>query len=83
VFAKFMKAHKCYDLIPTSSKLVVFDTQLNVSTTRYLVLKQLNISTIGYLCTGAHSAGSGYLQLSLVDICLLLQSTSWHSYCRS
>ena len=30
-----------------------------------------------------HSAGSGYLQLSLVDICLLLQSTSWHSYCRS
>ena len=32
VFAKFMKAHKCYDLIPTSSKLVVFDTQLNVST---------------------------------------------------
>ena len=33
VFAKFMKAHKCYDLIPTSSKLVVFDTQLNVSRT--------------------------------------------------
>ncbi len=31
VFAKFMRAHKCYDLIPTSSKLVVFDTQLNVS----------------------------------------------------
>ena len=31
VFAKFMKAHKCYDLIPTSSKLVVFDTQLSVS----------------------------------------------------
>ena len=31
IFAKFMKAHKCYDLIPTSSKLVVFDTQLNVS----------------------------------------------------
>ena len=31
VFAKFMRAHKCYDLVPTSSKLVVFDTQLNVS----------------------------------------------------
>ena len=30
VFVKFMRAHKCYDLIPTSSKLVVFDTQLNV-----------------------------------------------------
>lgn len=25
-----MKAHKCYDLIPTSTKLVVFDTQLPV-----------------------------------------------------
>ncbi|CAD5117877.1 DgyrCDS6621 [Dimorphilus gyrociliatus] len=30
VFSKFMKAHKCYDLIPLSSKLVVFDTSLNV-----------------------------------------------------
>merc|ERR1712226_341728 len=30
VYAKFMKAHKCYDLIPVSSKLVVFDTKLNV-----------------------------------------------------
>lgn len=30
VFAKFMEAHTCYDLIPTSSKLVVFDTQLSV-----------------------------------------------------
>jgi hypothetical protein len=30
VYALFMKAHKCYDLIPTSSKLVVFDTQLPV-----------------------------------------------------
>lgn len=30
VFAKFMKAHNCYDLIPTSSKLLVFDTQLGV-----------------------------------------------------
>ncbi|KAL8596722.1 hypothetical protein ACOMHN_025772 [Nucella lapillus] len=30
VFSKFMRAHKCYDLIPTSAKLVIFDTQLNV-----------------------------------------------------
>lgn len=30
IFAKFMRAHKCYDLVPTSSKLVVFDTRLNV-----------------------------------------------------
>ncbi|XP_055352286.1 5'-AMP-activated protein kinase subunit gamma-1-like [Paramacrobiotus metropolitanus] len=30
IFGKFMEAHTCYDLIPTSSKLVVFDTQLSV-----------------------------------------------------
>ncbi|XP_041367495.1 5'-AMP-activated protein kinase subunit gamma-1-like isoform X3 [Gigantopelta aegis] len=30
IFAKFMRAHKCYDLIPMSGKLVIFDTQLNV-----------------------------------------------------
>ncbi|XP_021369709.1 5'-AMP-activated protein kinase subunit gamma-1-like isoform X4 [Mizuhopecten yessoensis] len=30
VFVKFMRAHKCYDLIPTSAKLVIFDTLLNV-----------------------------------------------------
>lgn len=27
---RFMKCHKCYDIIPTSSKLVVFDTTLQV-----------------------------------------------------
>nr|CAD2165006.1 unnamed protein product [Meloidogyne enterolobii] len=31
VYSLFMKAHKCYDIVPTSSKLVVFDTQLPVS----------------------------------------------------
>lgn len=30
VFVKFFKYHKCYDLVPTSAKLVVFDTQLLV-----------------------------------------------------
>uniref|UniRef100_A0AC35TT47 5'-AMP-activated protein kinase subunit gamma-1 n=1 Tax=Rhabditophanes sp. KR3021 TaxID=114890 RepID=A0AC35TT47_9BILA len=30
VYSLFMKAHKCYDLIPTSSKLVVFDIELPV-----------------------------------------------------
>jgi 5'-AMP-activated protein kinase regulatory gamma subunit len=30
IYSLFMKAHKCYDLIPTSSKLVVFDTELPV-----------------------------------------------------
>lgn len=30
VFVKFFHYHKCYDLIPTSAKLVIFDTQLLV-----------------------------------------------------
>uniref|UniRef100_A0A915PC78 Uncharacterized protein n=1 Tax=Setaria digitata TaxID=48799 RepID=A0A915PC78_9BILA len=30
VYSSFMRAHKCYDLIPTSTKLVVFDTELPV-----------------------------------------------------
>ena len=30
IFVKFFGFHKCYDLIPTSAKLVVFDTQLLV-----------------------------------------------------
>ncbi|TRY53971.1 hypothetical protein DNTS_029811 [Danionella cerebrum] len=30
IYMRFMKSHKCYDLIPTSSKLVVFDTALQV-----------------------------------------------------
>ena len=30
IFVKFFQFHKCYDLIPTSAKLVVFDTELLV-----------------------------------------------------
>ncbi|XP_069792031.1 5'-AMP-activated protein kinase subunit gamma-1-like isoform X2 [Narcine bancroftii] len=30
IYMNFMKAHQCYDTIPTSSKLVVFDTTLQV-----------------------------------------------------
>ena len=69
VFAKFMKAHKCYDLIPTSSKLVVFDTQLNVSTTGYLVLTQLNVSTTGYLVlTQVNVSTPRYLVLTQLNV---------------
>lgn len=31
IYLRFMKSHKCYDIVPTSSKLVVFDTALQVS----------------------------------------------------
>uniref|UniRef100_A0AAQ6AM35 CBS domain-containing protein n=1 Tax=Amphiprion ocellaris TaxID=80972 RepID=A0AAQ6AM35_AMPOC len=30
IYMKFMKSHCCYDAIPTSSKLVIFDTSLQV-----------------------------------------------------
>ena len=31
VFVRFVKSRTCYDVMPYSSKLVVFDTQLKVS----------------------------------------------------
>ncbi|CAB1341102.1 unnamed protein product [Coregonus sp. 'balchen'] len=31
IYMRFMKSHKCYDIVPTSSKLVVFDTTLQRS----------------------------------------------------
>src|SRR5687768_16036635 len=42
-FAKFMQFHQCYDVMPSSSKLVVFDIELKVallsiSLSRYLSL---------------------------------------------
>ncbi|KAH0627610.1 hypothetical protein JD844_003560 [Phrynosoma platyrhinos] len=30
IYMRFMRSHKCYDIVPTSSKLVVFDTTLQV-----------------------------------------------------
>lgn len=38
VYAKFMRDHECYDLIPKSSKLVVFDTKLSVKKAFYALV---------------------------------------------
>uniref|UniRef100_A0A3B1IDR5 Uncharacterized protein n=1 Tax=Astyanax mexicanus TaxID=7994 RepID=A0A3B1IDR5_ASTMX len=38
VYTRFMKSHRCYDLVPTSSKLVVFDTSLQVKQERKIQL---------------------------------------------
>nr|CAB3265156.1 5'-AMP-activated protein kinase subunit gamma-1-like [Phallusia mammillata] len=38
VYGCFMKEHKCYDLIPTSSKLVVFDIKLPVKKAFYALV---------------------------------------------
>lgn len=51
IFVKFFRFHKCYDLIPTSAKLVVFDTQLQVKKAFYALVyngKQL----LGFVSTG-------------------------------
>ena len=38
VYALFMREHRCYDLIPTSAKLVVFDTKLSVKKAFYALV---------------------------------------------
>lgn len=38
IFVKFFRFHKSYDLIPTSAKLVVFDTQLQVKKAFYALV---------------------------------------------
>lgn len=38
IFVKFFKFHRCYGLIPTSAKLVVFDTQLLVKKAFFALL---------------------------------------------
>ncbi|XP_030373553.1 5'-AMP-activated protein kinase subunit gamma isoform X3 [Scaptodrosophila lebanonensis] len=38
IFVKFFRFHQCYDLIPTSAKLVVFDTQLLVKKAFYALV---------------------------------------------
>ena len=37
-YALFMKEHRCYDIFPTSSKLVVFDTKLPVKKAFYALV---------------------------------------------
>lgn len=42
-----MKSHRCYDLVPTSSKLVVFDTSLQVKQKK-LSSKSKGVSFCGF-----------------------------------
>lgn len=35
IYVRFLKMHSCYDVIPTSTKLVILDTQLNVKKAFY------------------------------------------------
>lgn len=38
IYLRFLKIHSCYDVIPTSTKLVVLDTQLNVKKAFYALM---------------------------------------------
>lgn len=47
IYMRFMRSHKCYDIVPTSSKLVVFDTTLQVSIpSRDIFVSQLTTKLI-------------------------------------
>lgn len=48
IFVKFFRFHKCYDLIPTSAKLVVFDTQLLVKKAFYALVYNGKLSVSGH-----------------------------------
>lgn len=52
MYTNFLKSRTCYDIMPKSSKIVVFDTKLRVSNTSYinvlpLVPEIMMISLIG------------------------------------
>lgn len=46
ILVKFFKFHKCYDLIPTSAKLVVFDTQLLVKKAFFALVYNGKLKTV-------------------------------------
>ena len=44
MFVRFVKSRTCYDVMPYSSKLVVFDTQLKVSRYSAMSLSRIDVS---------------------------------------
>jgi len=70
VYAKFMTAYHCYDLIPTSSKLVVFDTQLNVSVILFVLVscQSLVAGVCSLSCDCTHEAYNMHNVLTLTQL---------------
>ena len=70
VYALFIKNHRCYDLIPTSSKLVVFDTKLSVKKAFYALVangkSKKHLSSCIAVCTVDCKNGVG-VDLALPD----------------
>ncbi len=74
IYMRFMKSHKCYDLIPTSSKLVVFDTTLQV---------HLKCSLSSSACTESKKVVSGAMfriGAHLATDCMLM-FTPYTAFC--
>ena len=61
IFVKFFKFHCSYDLIPTSAKLVVFDTQVAIMIT--MVSLNLLVMMVGMV---------GMVELMEINFCQLL-----------
>lgn len=55
IYMNFMKTHTCYDAIPTSSKLVIFDTTLQVGKTQVCPPVVVPIITNGLFSLGQKS----------------------------
>ena len=49
IFVKFFKFHCSYDLIPTSAKLVVFDTQVTVMVTLSMLVRMVDMMIFSQL----------------------------------
>ena len=57
MYTNFLKSRTCYDIMPKSSKIVVFDTKLRVSNASYIYVLSLGpemivllIGSMFFLC---------------------------------
>jgi len=57
MYTNFLKSRTCYDIMPKSSKIVVFDTKLRVSNASYIYVLPwvpeiiiLLIGTVYFMC---------------------------------
>lgn len=70
IYMNFMKSHTCYDAIPTSSKLVIFDTTLQVG--KSPVYPPTDLDFIGF-----NSAVFFLRRWTLTVVCCLLGQKSF------
>ena len=54
MYTNFLKSRTCYDIMPKSSKIVVFDTKLRVTNTSYIYALP-SVPQINYNFTDWHN----------------------------